>query len=246
MTLILDNCTYRYRRWSSPVLSDFSYEVQDGLTILLGPNGAGKSTLLRLAASVVRPQSGKVALGDISSESRQFRRAVAWMPQEITPIPTFTAREYVAYVGWLKGMSRGDAWSQARQVLERVGLRDKCDTRTSRLSGGQLRRVGIASALVHGARVLLLDEPTAGLDPHQRRVFREILRDLTDGIQVLVSTHDIIDLEEDAEHVTVLHGGRIRYSGDKNSFLAHSPADALPGRAPEQAYSAILAAHGLE
>jgi ABC-type multidrug transport system ATPase subunit len=161
-------------------------------------------------------------------------------------MPTLTAREYVAYIGWLKGMSRGEAWSHARKVLGRVGLADKSDTKTSRLSGGQLRRVGIASALVHDARVLLLDEPTAGLDPHQRRIFREILKELTVGMQVLVSTHDIIDLEEDADYVAVLYDGKICHSGSKASFLAHSPASAIPGRVAEQAYSTILAVHGAE
>ncbi|MGH3326124.1 MAG: AAA family ATPase, partial [Streptomyces sp.] len=106
-------------------------------------------------------------------------------------------------------------------------------------SGGQLRRLGVASALVHKARVLLLDEPTAGMDPRQRRVFRDLLRDLVADVQVLMSTHDVADLAEDADHVTVLDGGRITYSGTTAGFLAHAPEGTAPGRAAEAAYAAL-------
>lgn len=213
MTLELNNCTYGYRRWQRPVLGDFSYALPDGLTVLLGPNGAGKSTLLKLAASVTAPQKGRVTLDGAPAGTSAYRRAVAWMPQDIVPMPTLTAREYVAYIGWLKGMNRTDAWEQARNALLKVDLADKTDTRTNRLSGGQLRRVGVAGALVHGAQVLLLDEPTAGMDPYQRRVFRDILRGLTGDVRVLLSTHDVADLAEEADHVTVMYGGRSSTTG---------------------------------
>ena len=99
MTLELSNCTYGYRRWKRPVLQDFSYTLPHGLTVLLGPNGAGKSTLLKLAASVTRPQKGHVTLDGTPAGTPAYRRAVAWMPQDIVPMPTLTAREYVAYIG---------------------------------------------------------------------------------------------------------------------------------------------------
>ncbi|MFF8412132.1 ATP-binding cassette domain-containing protein [Streptomyces omiyaensis] len=240
MTLELTSCTYAYRRWSRPVLKDFSYRLPAGLTILLGPNGAGKSTLLKLGASVTRPRSGTVALGRLDSRAKAYRRAVAWMPQDITPMPSLTARAYVAYVGWLKGMNRSDAWDQAARALARVELSDQADVRSSRLSGGQLRRVGVAAALVHDARVLLLDEPTAGMDPRQRRVFRDVLNGLTEEVSVLMSTHDVADLAEEADHVTVLDGGRILHSGATSTFLAHSPAGVAPARAAEAAYMSLL------
>ncbi|CAL9528358.1 ABC transporter ATP-binding protein [Streptomyces werraensis] len=245
MTLELRNCTYGYRRWKRPVLSDFSYALPDGLTVLLGPNGAGKSTLLKLAASVNRPQAGEVVLDDMRAGTPAYRRAVAWMPQDIAPMPTLTAREYVAYIGWLKGMNRADAWKQARKALVRVDLADKADDRTGQLSGGQLRRVGVAGALVHGARVLLLDEPTAGMDPYQRRVFRDNLRALTDDVRVLLSTHDVADLAEEADHVTVVHGGRILHHGDTRAFLSHTPPGTVEGRAAEAAYTALLRDNGV-
>ncbi|UCM91774.1 ATP-binding cassette domain-containing protein [Streptomyces marincola] len=240
MELELSACTYGYRRRRRPVLENLDYRLAEGLTILLGPNGAGKSTLLKLAASVVSPRSGAITCGDLVFGSPSYRRAVAWMPQTITPLPSLTAREYVAYVGWLKGMTRGDAWHHARRALHRVELTDKVSEKTSRLSGGQLRRVGVAAALVHGARVLLLDEPTAGMDPRQRRVFRDILADLRGDVRVLMSTHDVADLAEEADHVTVLDEGRVLHTGTTASFFRHTPADTAPARAAEGAYTALL------
>ncbi|MFB7495271.1 ABC transporter ATP-binding protein [Streptomyces sp. NPDC056161] len=245
MTLKLDSCTYGYRR-RSPILQDFTYHVPDGLTVLLGPNGAGKSTLLKLSASVLRPSSGTVTLGGMDAGTKGFRQAVAWMPQDIISMPTLTAREYVAYVGWLKGMNRRDAWSQARRALSRVGLTDQNDKKTSHLSGGQLRRVGVAAALVHNSEVLLLDEPTAGMDPHQRRVFRDILSGLvTEGVRILLSTHDVADLAEEAHSVTVLNNGRILQHGTTGEFFAYTPPGTVAGRAAEAAYTFLLSREAL-
>ncbi|MEV7865735.1 ATP-binding cassette domain-containing protein [Streptomyces sp. NPDC088124] len=245
MTLEIASCTYGYRR-RDIILRDFSYRVPDGLTVLLGPNGAGKSTLLKLAASVVQPSSGRVTLDGMDAGTAKFRQAVAWMPQDIVSMPSLTAREYVAYVGWLKGMTRRDAWSEARRALHRVELTDKSNIKSGQLSGGQLRRVGVAAALVHGARVLLLDEPTAGMDPHQRRVFRDTLSSLvSDGVRILLSTHDVADLAEEAHHVTVLNGGRVLQHGNTDAFFAHTPPGTVAGRAAEAAYTEILSRQGV-
>ncbi|MFD3654176.1 ATP-binding cassette domain-containing protein [Streptomyces sp. NPDC058620] len=207
MTLLLDRVTFRYHRWERPVLSSFSYEVPgEGLTILLGPNGAGKSTTMSLLAGTVEPLAGRVLLKDsaLTSASREYRRHVAWLPQRVPTSRQLTAREYVAYVAWLKGEDRTSAWERAEAVLDQVGLTEQSGQKTAKLSGGQLRRVGIACALAHDARVILLDEPTAGLDPHQRTVFRDVVRKVAARIPVLMSTHDIADLAEEAN--TVLMG----------------------------------------
>ncbi|WJV48577.1 ABC transporter ATP-binding protein [Streptomyces flavofungini] len=242
MPIQLEACTFAYARRKPPVLSQLTYTVPDGFTVLLGPNGAGKSTLLKLAAGVTLPTTGHVRLGRLGSHTREYRQRVAWMPQAITAMTGLTAREQVAYTGWLKGMNRTDAWTAALQALTRVELADRADIKTKHLSGGQLRRVGVASALVHDATVLLLDEPTAGLDPTQRRVFRDLIRDLaTDDVRVLMSTHDVGDLAEEAQHVTVLTDGRIHFTGTTRDFLAHAPADTSPARRAEVAYTAVAA-----
>ncbi|MER7001297.1 ATP-binding cassette domain-containing protein [Streptomyces sp. NPDC000410] len=240
MTIRFDNVTYAYRRWNRPILTDFTYALPAGLTVLLGPNGAGKSTLLKLAAGTVRPAHGTVTLDDVPTTARSYRHAVGWLPQHIQPMPQLTAREYVAYAGWLKGMATSTAHEKAATALERVNLTEQAAVKTHRLSGGQLRRLGVAATLVHDAQVLLLDEPTAGLDPQQRRTFRNVLASLTGQVRILMSTHDTQDLAEEADHVTVLHAGRILQHGTAKEFLAHTPPNTAPGRAAEAAYTTIL------
>ncbi|MGA4844441.1 ABC transporter ATP-binding protein [Streptomyces sp. G45] len=245
MPIQFDACSYAYGRRKPAVLDRLTLTVPDGFTVLLGPNGAGKSTLLRLAAGVTRPTAGEVRLGPHSSRGREYRRAVAWMPQTITAMTGLTAREQVAYTGWLKGMSRADAWTAALEALARVELADRADVRTAQLSGGQLRRVGVAAALVHRATVLLLDEPTAGMDPTQRRVFRELVLTLVTGdVRVLMSTHDVGDLAEETHHVTVLGDGRVGFTGTTAAFLAHAPAGTPEARRAEAAYGALAARPG--
>ncbi|AKG44655.1 ABC transporter related protein [Streptomyces xiamenensis] len=139
----------------------------------------------------------------------------------------------------MKGMTRTAAWSAAAEALARVELSGKQDERVTRLSGGQVRRVGVAQALVHEAEVLLLDEPTAGMDPRQRRVFRDTLAALSPEVSVLISTHDVADLAEDSEHVTVLNRGGIVYHGDVAGFLEHAPEDVVIGRRAEMAYAVL-------
>lgn len=147
-------------------------------------------------------------------------------------------------MGWLKGMDRGSAWDRAPEALARVEMADLAKERTNRLSGGQLRRVGVACALVHQASVLLLDEPTAGMDPRQRRVFRDLLASLKGEVRVLMSTHDVADLAEEADHVSVLTAGRLVLNGPTADFLAHTPPGTAEGRSAEGAYTALLESVG--
>ncbi|MGC4980692.1 ABC transporter ATP-binding protein [Streptomyces sp. DT193] len=240
MTIQLSECVFRYRRWSQPTLNGLSFTVPDGLTILLGPNGAGKSTFLKLAAGLLLPNSGTVTHEELSSDSTAYRQQVAWMPQSIVPMPRLTAREYVAYAGWLRGMSTQAAHEAAVPALAQVDLAKLADKKSHHLSGGQLRRLGLAAALVHDAKILLLDEPTAGMDPHQRRIFRDIVGDLSQRMKVVISTHDIADLAEEADSVAVLVNGAIIHKGPTASFLSLSPADVVEGRRAEASYSALL------
>ncbi|MFE6101111.1 ABC transporter ATP-binding protein [Streptomyces laurentii] len=245
MSLELDAVSYAYGRRERRILDGLTYTVPDGFTILLGPNGAGKTTLLRLAAGATRPDRGTVRLGELPSHTAAYRTRVAWMPQHVTAMTGLTAREQVAYTGWLKGMNRRASWEAAASALAQVRMAEHADVKTKRLSGGQLRRVGVASALVHGAEVLLLDEPTAGMDPTQRRVFRDLVIGLVSReVRVLLSTHDVADLAEEADHVTALIAGSIAFSGTAGAFLDHAPEGVPEARRAEAAYTALTGGVG--
>ena len=248
MTLRFEDVTFAYvggwpwARSRTQVLDAFSWELPEGRTVLLGPNGAGKSTLLGLGASALMPAVGVVRAGGLSTSSRGdqsgFRRAVGWMPQQVRPISGLACREQVAYAGWLKGLSRAAAWDAAAGALDRVDLTAEAGCRSSQLSGGQLRRLGLAQTLVHRADVLLLDEPTAGLDPNQRARFREVLRDVSDSTPVLVSTHQVDDLTDLFDTVVVIDHGQLRFTGTPAEFMALAPAGSPhPG---ESAYATLV------
>ncbi|GAA3686751.1 ABC transporter ATP-binding protein [Nocardioides ginsengisoli] len=195
------------------VFDGLDWAVRPGaVTLLLGPNGAGKSTLLKLLCGYLRPQAGTVALGG-RSRRRDLVRSVAWMPQEVQACWGLTTLEQLEYAGWLAGLSRADARVRAADLIDRVDLGDKRGVRSARLSGGQLRRLGLAQALVRVASVLLLDEPTAGLDPAQTENVRSILAGLELDGGIVVSTHQVADLDGQVDRVAVLAEGRLRFDG---------------------------------
>ena len=240
---LYQDITFSYRRKGQgelAVLEGLTWHVPTGVTALLGINGAGKSTLLSLGATALMPRSGKVSLNDLDSRDQQtqFRARVAWMPQQYRAVPGLTVREQVAYSGWLKGMTRDDSWRGASEALARVALQDLADQPASELSGGQQRRVGLASALVHDAEVLLLDEPTSGLDPEQRAMFRELLVRIGADRTVVVSTHDTGEITTAYQHVAVLHAGNIAFDGALQAFAARAPAGSE--RPIETAFLALI------
>ncbi|WP_433220059.1 ABC transporter ATP-binding protein [Dactylosporangium sp. CS-047395] len=205
-----------------------------GVHGLLGPNGAGKTTLMRALATVLRPAGGRLVLlgADVTAgaDPRPVRRALGYLPQHFGHYPRFTVREFVEYVAWLKEMPRADIPGAVQRAIDRVGLTTRADTRLKTLSGGMLRRAGIAQAIVNDPRLLLLDEPTAGLDVEQRIAFRDLLRDLGEDGCVLVSTHLVEDVAAACTDAVLLDEGR---------FVWQGPADQVT----EPGYAALLRAH---
>ncbi|MEU4013693.1 ATP-binding cassette domain-containing protein [Microbacterium sp. NPDC028030] len=208
----LAECELGYGR--STVYSELNLELHAGRTALLGPNGAGKSTLLAALAGSLKPKRGRIALGTgpapWGSSRRHYLASVAWVPQATRAYPGLKVREQVAFAGWLKGMSRTDAWDSALGALRTVGLSDLADRASTTLSGGQLRRAGIASALVHDATLILLDEPTVGLDPLQRDQFLEALERLPDTVSVICSTHLLTEITDTYDELVVVDRGQVR------------------------------------
>lgn len=222
-SLALRDVTYAYARRAKPVLDGLSLEFRPGFTALLGKNGAGKSTVLNLLATVVTPGSGSVAIDGVPvrrQDIRAYRSRIGWMPQNIPVLPRFTVRESVEYYGWLAVVPRQELAGCVRSALRSVDLQAKARERVSTLSGGQLRRLGVAQALVHDAEWLILDEPTAGLDPVQRHSLFELLRSLRGTVNCIVSTHDIDGFETVTGRVSVLDSGRNIWNGSVGEFSA--------------------------
>lgn len=244
MEITFEDVTFGYRSRDVRVLEHLDLTIPEGRTILLGPNGAGKSTLLAIAASVLPlgRDRGRVTVGGLAPEGRrdraEYRRHVAWMPQTVRAATGLTVRQHVAMHGWLAGLDKARAWEESLRALARVDLTDLAERRATKLSGGQRARMGLAQALVHGADVLLLDEPTAALDPDQKDSFARLLDTISTDKTVLVSSHDVSDLEASYDRVVVLDRGQVRFTGTTAEFLRGADRNL----APVEAYRVALGA----
>lgn len=243
MTVRFDCVSFAYRRGRS-VLRDLSLNWHHFPLAVLGPNGAGKSSLLSVVAGIQQPRTGAVTLDGATAghrhgtNLRDRRRLVGFAPQDVSAAPGLTVAEQVAYAGWLKGMNTPAAKRAARSVLESVDLADLSDRRASQLSGGQRRRLGIAQAMVHRPRYLVLDEPHAGLDPEQRSRLRDVIRTVATTTEVIVSTHQTEDLSAMYREVLVLADGQARFQGSVAELWKH--ADGGDSDPTESAYISIL------
>ncbi len=186
-------------------LGPLDLELGTGVTCLVGANGAGKSTLFRLLSGVDSPTAGEVR--------RDGPASLGYLPQSPLLPPRATAREFLHHVAWLQRVPRSERAARVVDVLERVGLGKQADQQIRALSGGMARRLGIAHALVHQPTVLLLDEPTVGLDPRQRVGVRQVVSGLTSDSVVLVSTHLVEDVRGLADRVLILSDGQLAFDG---------------------------------
>lgn len=193
-------------------LSDVDLELDAGIYGLLGDNGAGKSTLMRLLVGVDKPTKGRILYEgeDISQLKGKYRDLLGYMPQEFAVFPGFTAGEFLNYMGALKGLSKRELKEKISRVLAFVNLEDVKDKKVSTFSGGMKRRVGIAQALLNDPKILILDEPTAGLDPGERIRFSNILSNMSKDKIILFSTHIISDIEAITKNIIILNDGKIR------------------------------------
>jgi ABC-2 type transport system ATP-binding protein len=245
MNVDITDLTRRFGR--TQAVAGVSLQAGAGVFGLLGPNGAGKTSLLRMMATVLPPTSGRLRLLDRDPRSyaprREIRRRLGYLPQNLGYYPGFTVAEFVEYFALLKDMPPGQVPRAVAAAVEHVGLGDKARTKLRTLSGGMLRRVGIAQAIVNGPELLLLDEPTAGLDPEQRVSFRALLRDLGQRATVIVSTHLVEDVGAACTEVALMDAGKIVFHGTPDELTARGEGTGAAGDAPlERGYSAVLAA----
>jgi len=235
--------THRFGR--TEVLRGVDLEIGNGVFGLLGPNGAGKTTLLRTLATVLHPAGGTVRLlgrdpGN-ATERRQVRRRLGYLPQALGYYPGFTVSEFVEYFALLKEMPAREIRPAVARAIERVGLEDLAKSKLGTLSGGMLRRVGIAQAIVNEPDLLLLDEPTAGLDPEQRVSFRAMLREIGTHGTVVVSTHLIEDVAAACGEVGLMANGQIVFRGTPRQLTARGTGFDLGDSDLERGYGAVLA-----
>ena len=215
-----------------------------GVHGLLGPNGAGKTTLIRALATVLRPAEGRLSLLGVPvgahTGQRGLRRRIGYLPQNFGFYKRFTVREFVEYIAWLKEMSKEDIPGAVQRAIERVGLADRADDRMKTLSGGMVRRVGIAQAIVNDPDILLLDEPTAGLDPAQRVRFRELVQEVGQDSCVLISTHLVEDVGTACSDVVLFAEGKLVFQGTPDALAAAGTPEHTGDSPIERGYSALL------
>ena len=241
MSVRVDGLSLAYRK--TRVLDNLDLSLDGGVHGLLGPNGAGKTTLVRVLATVLAPHEGTVRLlgNDVTNrrERTELRRRLGYLPQQLGYFPGFTVREFVEYMAWLKEVPAARVPAAVEEALERVDLTVRADSRMRTLSGGMLRRAGIAQAIVNNPDLLLLDEPTAGLDPEQRVGFRALLRALGQDSTVVVSTHLVEDVASACTGVVLLDAGRVQWTGTADE-LAAAGVDGVGDTPSERGYLALL------
>jgi ABC-2 type transport system ATP-binding protein len=244
MNVEITGLTRRFGRTTA--VAGVDLHAGPGVLGLLGPNGAGKTSLLRMMATAIPPTSGRLRLlghdPGRAGPRRQVRRRLGYLPQHLGYYPGFTVSEFVEYFALLKETPSAHVPAAVRTAVDRADLGGMAGARLRTLSGGMLRRVGIAQAIVGEPELLLLDEPTAGLDPEQRVVFRALLRDLGQRATVVVSTHLVEDVGAACARVALMDRGKIIFHGTPADLTARGEGHAVGDAPLERGYSAVLAA----
>ncbi len=209
MELSVQNLTKNFG--SKCAVDNISFSLSYGVYGLLGPNGAGKTTLMKMLVDILDPSSGEVLLNGVNIKDlgASYRDKLGYMPQEIGVYKNFSAKKFLKYIAALKGITGKTADKKVDELLKLVGLQDVGKKKLGGFSGGMLRRVGIAQTLLNDPKILILDEPTAGLDPQERIRFRNIISELSENRIVLLSTHIISDMEFIAGEVIIMRDGAI-------------------------------------
>jgi len=202
-------------------LDDLTFTLPKGVYGLLGDNGAGKSTLMRILASIDHQSDGKVRCDgkDIFKMGQDYRNLVGYMPQDFDVYPSFTAVDFLQYIGALKGLTKRELADRVPKALEFVNLESVANKKVKTFSGGMKRRVGIAQAIINDPEILIIDEPTAGLDPNERLRFSNIISEMGKDKIVLFSTHIISDIEAITDNVIILNQGKIQKQGKVADLL---------------------------
>lgn len=220
MKISIENVSKVYKK-SLIALKDITFEINSGMLGLLGPNGAGKTTLMRIIATIIQPTQGLVKIGnyrtDRIKDKWHIRASLGYLPQELSLYGSLTAYEFLDFMGAIKGCRKRS--QQIKELLEMVGLSSAMHQLIKTYSGGMKRRLGIAQALLNNPSLLIVDEPTVGLDPEERTRFRNMLVDMASDRTVILSSHIVEDIAQTCYHVAVLHQGNLLYYGTVSDLV---------------------------
>ena len=211
MELVIDRLTKQFQ--NKIAVDRVSLRLHSGVFGLLGTNGAGKTTLMRMLCGILQPTSGTISFDGMDVREEGYRAILGYLPQDFGYYPEFTAMDFLLYMAALKGLPKQSAKRRANELLELVGLQDMGRKKIKTFSGGMKQRLGIAQALLNDPKLLILDEPTAGLDPKERVRFRSLIQKLGKDSIVLLSTHIVSDIEHIADEVLMMKDGTLIYRG---------------------------------
>lgn len=220
MELSIDRLTKQYQ--NKIAVDCISLRLNTGIYGLLGANGAGKTTLMRMVCGILKPTSGTITFDGIDVSEERYRSMLGYLPQDFGYYPEFTGEDFLLYMAALKGMRKPQARRKTVELLKLVSLHDVAKKKIKTYSGGMKQRLGIAQALLNQPKILVLDEPTAGLDPKERVRFRDLIKDLGKDSIVLLSTHIVSDIEHIADDILMMKSGQLIYQGkwtDKSGNL---------------------------
>ncbi len=241
MELTIDRVSKQYK--NKIAVDRISLQLTEGVHGLLGANGAGKTTLMRMICGILKPTSGTIALDGLDVSTEEYRARLGYLPQDFGYYPDFSGMDFLLYMAALKGLPRAEAKDKAGELLKLVALEDAGKKKVKTYSGGMKQRLGIAQALLNAPDLLILDEPTAGLDPKERVRFRNLIEDLGEDNIVLLSTHIVSDIEHIADSdILMMKDGNLIYhdkwdgtNADLEAFYleqfdAERPVESVKGR----------------
>jgi ABC-2 type transport system ATP-binding protein len=225
-------------------IKNLNLEIPNGMFGLLGPNGAGKSTLMRILVTLMKPTGGKVTVNDeldLSKNRREIRSMLGYLPQDFSFFSKLTTYEFLDYTARLSGMKNSAARKSAvDQMLEEVGLYEARDRQANKLSGGMKRRLGIAQALINNPKIIIVDEPTTGLDPEERIRFRNLLSNIsTQDVIIILSTHIVGDISSTCDRMALLNRGELAFAGSPEQLVQEARGNVWLIKATETEYLEI-------
>ena len=239
MKLVLDNLTKEFGAFVA--VDHINLTMTNGVYGLLGVNGAGKTTLMRMLCTLLKPTSGNIYCNekDIFKMDGEYRNLLGYLPQDFGFYPEFTVNDYLLYIATIKGVRPAVARKRTNELISKVGLAKVANKKLKKLSGGMKRRAGIAQAMLNNPKILILDEPTAGLDPNERIRFRNLISELSEERLVLLSTHIVSDIEYIANEILMMKDGAILNKGTLDEIISTMPEKVWNCIVPQQSVSAI-------